>query len=120
MADAPPVKKRLLRFFMAFALSPLMIGCGGVIGEIAVAVVIIKMIAVGAFTILSVAGAYWFVESARLDTARKELILQGMKDGKQANSTVQLTDEQLKTIEETGKLKIQFEDGREVEVDVDQ
>ncbi len=118
MEKKPSKRKGLLRIILAGALSPLLIGCGGGVVEVAAVVVLIKLVAAGAFAILSVAGAYWFVESARLDAAKKELILQGMKDGKSTLTTLRLSDEQLKTIEQKGKLKIQFEDGKEVEVDV--
>ncbi|MCA9191266.1 MAG: hypothetical protein KDB03_05880 [Planctomycetales bacterium] len=111
--------KRPIRACILAGVLSLFLGCGGVVGEVAIVVTVIKLLAIGATAVLTVAGTYWMVESARLDAAKRQLILEGMKDGRPAHSTIKLTDEQLRTIEDTGALKIKFEDGREIEVQVD-
>lgn len=102
---------------LAFVL-PLAVGCGGVIGEVAAVVTVVKLVAIGATAVLTVAGTYWLVESARLDAAKRQLILEGMKDGKQATQVINLDDEQLETIEQTGELLIEFSDGQSATVKV--
>ena len=105
-------RRNVMRFAVGAALSPLVaIGCGGGVGEIAVVCLVVKLVAGAAFAVLVVQGVAWQVESARLDAAKKQLELEGVKNGRKAHSTIKLTDEQVKTVQQKGKLEIEFGDG---------
>lgn len=104
-------RRKLFQLVVAGALSPVIIGCGGIVGEIAVAVAVIKLIAGATAAILIVQGLSWQVQSAKLDAEAKRLKLQGIKDGKKVYSTIDLTDEQVQTIQDKGQLEVKFDDG---------
>ena len=110
--------KNLFRTALLVFILPLAVGCGGVVGEVAAVVTVVKLVAIGATAVLTVAGTYWLVESARLDAAKRQLILEGMKDGEKTTQVINLEDEQLATIERTGELQIEFSDGRTATVKV--
>lgn len=112
---------KLLRratFLLSAAFAGLTIGCGTGVAEVAIAVTVIKLVCVAGLAVLAVQGAYWKVEAARLDAKKKELELEGVKDGQKVKAVVALTDAQVKEIQKTGQMEVQFEDGKKAVVKV--
>jgi len=109
------LKSRILKsivLLMSLTLS----GCG--VAEIAALAVIVKIVAGATLAVLVVAGVAWQVESARLDVEKKRLEIEGIRDGKRVSKTISLTDEQVAAIQKTGKLEVQFEDGKTSTINV--
>ena len=112
---------RLLRALLAPALAaPLALGPVGCSPDLAVNAV--RAIVVGAVATGVVAVAVTRVHAARsaaLDVERKQLEIEALKkDGRVVTTSTTLTAEQVKKIRETGKVKVQLDDGTEKELPV--
>jgi hypothetical protein len=69
------------------------------------------VLAAVALVLLALAGVYWLTRPVGDATGLGE-------KGPPAGAVVDLSDAQMRSIRETGKLRVRFEDGRVIEVDV--
>ena len=118
MKNTRITRRRMLVTSAGIAVTPFVVGCGGVVGEAVVVVTLLKLAAVGAVAVAVISISYFEIQNAYLDSEKKRLELEGFRNGKWTTAKISLTDEQIATIQKKGKLEIQFSDGKKTTVKV--
>lgn len=108
-------RRRFGSYLLMGLLSPsLIVGC-----EPIIILAWIVVLSTTSMAVCQAAESYWRATGARLDAQKKELEVQGFRDGRAFKGTVKnLTDEQIAAIQKNGEFEVHFKDGQKTKVQV--